>query len=518
MHSEFSLRRFISTLGHLRWVLVPALAVAMVGCGHKQKGETTSVATPPAVKVTKPQIRNIVRTVGQPSFVEAYERTSIYPKLTGFIEKWYVDIGDTVTKGQVLSDLFVPEVDEDYRTKGATVELDKQKIELAEKTVKVAHANVKAADARLVAARAILEQYQAQVDRWESEVKRLKREVQTGVVDRQVHEESENQRRSSIAARDKARADILTAEADLESKQATEKEDEVAVDVAKAALEVAISDWKRMEAWVGYLKLYAPYDGVIVARNANTGDFVLPAAGDPTTDHRAPYLSPDGQSAPVYVVQRTDVVRIFVDIPEQDANFVHTGSKASVMIRAFRDQSIPATVTRTSWALNVKSRTLRAEIDLHNTQMPEVYNDRNGHEVVKNKPGADVQILPGMYAYGKVIIERPRVHALPVSALTHSGEKTYYWSYENGHAVRTEVQTGVSDGEWIEVTNHEIAQADKGAEPWAPINGTEQVIVGDISTLTHGAAVTLDTGVAAPKLQGPKVASDRPLHPKIEQN
>ena len=72
-------------------------------------------------------------------------------------------------------------------------------------------------------------------------------------------------------------------------------------------------------------------------------------------------------------------------------------------------------MTRTSWALNVKSRTLRAEIDLPN-------------------PGS--QLLPGMYAYAKVIIERPDVRALPVAVLTYVGERAYCWTYKDGHAER----------------------------------------------------------------------------------
>ena len=44
-------------------------------------------------------VRHIVRVVGQPSFIESYERTSIYPKLTAYIEKWIVDIGDKVKRG-----------------------------------------------------------------------------------------------------------------------------------------------------------------------------------------------------------------------------------------------------------------------------------------------------------------------------------------------------------------------------------------------------------------------------------
>ena len=489
--------------------------LAAPGCGHEHKTEVKRVSDPPVVRVTKPQVRTIVRIVGQPSFVEAYERTTIYPKLSGYIQKWYVDIGDKVTKDQVLCDLFVPEVEEDCLTKKATVELDRQRVELAKKTVVVADADIRSAEARLKATKAILEQYEAQVVRWASEVKRLDREVKGGVVDPQVLLESENQLRASKAARDAADADILKAAAELESKTATYHEDEVAVAVAEANVEVATSDWKRMEAWVGYLKLYAPFDGVIVARNANTGDFVLPATGDPSTDNHAPHLSPGGNGAPIYVVDRTDVVRIFVDIPEHDANFVRVGTKATVIAKAFRDQPVLGTVTRTSWALNYKSRTLRAEIDLPNTDskipedLPEATREALKHVKL---PNTDSQILPGMYAYGKVVIERPDVMALPVSALTYSGEKTFYWSHVNGKAVRTEVQTGVSDGEWIEVTNrlrspiesnainnvsyHKPTEAQSQLQPelgtneaWVPVDGTEEIIIGDLSILTDGVTV-----------------------------
>jgi multidrug efflux pump subunit AcrA (membrane-fusion protein) len=425
------------------------------------------------VQVINPPVRNIVRAVGQPSFIEAYERSSVFPKLTAYIDKWKVDIGDKVKKGDTLATLFVPELVEDLGTKNATVELDKQKIELALKVVKVAEADVKSAQANLAEAKAILDKYEAMVERWDSEVKRLSNEVTRGVVDPQVLLESTNQLKSSTAAREAAKATILKAEADLLSREAALAKAKVDVDVARADLSVAVSEAKRLEAWVGYLKLPAPFDGVIVARNANTFDFVLPATGDPTAMERAPHLSPDN-AAPIYVVDRTDIVRIFVDIPEQDANYVHVGTKASVLAKAYRDRSIAATVTRTSWALNVKSRTLRAEIDL---------------------PNPKSQLLPGMYAYAKVIIERPGVRTLPVNALTYAGDKTYCWTYENGKAVRTEIQTGVSDGKWIEVTNLAVPPVAKDSEPWAPVNGSEQVILGDLSILMDGSPVEVARAV-----------------------
>ena len=460
------------------WLLA---ALAAPGCSHEAKIDFSTVSKPPVVQVIKPPVRTLVRVVGQPSFIEAFERTSVYPKLTAYIEKWNVDIGDRVKKGDTLATLFVPELVEDYETKKATVELDKQRIELALKMVKVAEAEVKSAEASLSESRAILAKFDAMVERWDSEVKRLKAEVSRGVVDPQVLLESTNQLKSSTAAMEAAKATISKAEAELLSSQATLTKANVAVQVARADLVVAQSEASRLKAWVGYLKLPAPFDGVIVARNANTFDFVLPTTGDPTAMQNAPHVSPGG-AAPIYVVDRTDIVRIFVDIPEQDANYVHVGTKATVLAKGYRDESIPGSVTRTSWALNVKSRTLRAEIDL---------------------PNPKSQLLPGMYAYARVIIERPGVRALPLSALTHTGEKTYCWKHESGKAVRTEIQTGVSDGEWIEVTSFQVASTAKENETWEPVSGSEQVILGDLSALADGASVEVaSTGGRA----GEKVA------------
>jgi HlyD family secretion protein len=196
---------------------------------------------------------------------------------------------------------------------------------------------------------------------------------------------------------------------------------------------------------------------------------------------RSPYQAPGGTAAPIYVVDRIDVVRIFVDIPAEDANYIHIGTKATVLVKDYRDEPIPGNVTRTAWALNVKSRTLRAEIDLPNT-------------------GA--QILPGMYAYAEVIVERPGVRTLPLAALTHHGDQASYWKYEDGKAVQTEIETGISDGQWIEVT-HRRAPASRtapaGKRPWTSIDGSEQVILGDLSILTEGSPVQEGPAIIRPK-------------------
>jgi HlyD family secretion protein len=473
-----------------------AAALAAPGCGHEAANNYTSVGEPQTVRLTKPERRKIVRVVGQPGFIQSYERSSVYPKMNAYIEKWIVDIGDKVKKGDVLANLFVPELVEDHETKRATVVLDRQRIALAKEVVEVAKADVKAAEARLEEAKAELSGSRSEAERWDSEVKRLQGEVDRGVVTPQDLLQSANRWKASLAVRNAAAAAVLKADAELISRRASLTKAEIDVRVAEAALKAAESEEKRLQAWVDYLILPAPYDGIVVARNANTFDFVLPAKGDPSAFSRSPYLSPSGTAAPIYVVDRTDIVRIYVDIPEQDANYVQIGSKATVLIKAYRDQPIAGTVTRTSWALNIRSRTLRAEIDLPN-------------------PGS--QVLPGMYAYGNVIIERPDVWALPISALMHLGDNTilrvgqrsFCWTYKDGRATRIELETGVlgdpgpaSDGQWIEVTNRRVAgagAASSAGEPWTPIDGTEQVILGDLSILTDGSSVNVATGATASK-------------------
>ena len=91
----------------------------------------------------QPERRTIERTVSQPAFVNAFEQTALYPKISGYIKQWSVNIGDTMHKDDLMVDLFVPELQAEYEQKKAEVTRDEVLIEVAKKRVEVAESQCK---------------------------------------------------------------------------------------------------------------------------------------------------------------------------------------------------------------------------------------------------------------------------------------------------------------------------------------------------------------------------------------
>ncbi len=421
-----------------------------------------------AVNVAK---RTIVRQSGQPGYIEAYEQTSIYPKIAGFVDEWKVDIGDTITKNMAIAHLDVPDLVADYEEKKAEVEFDEVRIKVAEQLVTVAEENLKTAGAQIAEAKANLGKNKAEVERWTADYKRISALAKDKAVDANVEDESRKHMQSSIASQQAAEAGITVAEATRAARKADVDKAKVDVDAARARAKVARATEKRLAAMVGYTTIRAPYDGIVVTRNVNTGDFAQPAAGDPSAQRNNP-AAPRVNSNPLYVVARTDKVRIFLDVPEMEANGIRPGSKAHVKIEAVDNMELSTTVTRTSWALNAKSRTLRAEIDIPN-------------------PGG--KILPNMYAYGTVELTRTDVWAIPVQAVFRVGNQDYCYLFDDGKAVQLPVQLGIDDGAWVEVTKKRVGKE------WAPFNGNERILVGELSQLSNGEPVRVEDAPAAKK-------------------
>jgi HlyD family secretion protein len=435
------------------------ILMAGIGCS-KSPPPAKPIDVNPQVSLVKAELRTIIRDIGQPGFIYAYEQTAIYPKVAGYVQKWNVDIGDRIKKDQEIATLYIPELNAELAQKNAQVELDEAQIQVAERMVEVATNYVNVAAAHVDETKANVNKSQASVERWESEVKRLEGLSGQGVVDKQVLDESRKQLKADTAARGAAEATVVAAKAAVLARKADLDKAQADVTAARAKAKVAREDAKRLAALVSYTHITAPYDGVVVVRNVNTFDFVQPGSGDQSVSTVAPGQS--GAHMPLYEVARTDLIRVYVDVPEMDANSVTRGTPARVRVQALRDEDFASAVTRTSWSLRRETRTLRAEIDL---------------------PNPEARLLPGMYAYGKVLVRHDNVRALPMGAVVELGNQNCCFIYDNGKAIQTPVQTGVNDGKWIEVAKK------RAPEGWTNFTGDEEVILGDLSELSDGQKV-----------------------------
>src|SRR6516225_9490124 len=403
--------------------------VLLGGTGCSKTGKEAP-PKPKALEVTvaKPKLAAIRREVRQPGYIEAWEQTAIFPKIAGYVEKWNLDIGDKVEQDKVLAELYVPEMVEEVKQKAAAV---KQ----ANEAFEVAKARVLTAIAWKEEAQAGLQRAQANHRRWQLEYERISK--LTGVIDKQVKEETQNQLESAAAGWKETQKKV-------ESAQAAVTESEAQKNKAQADIAVAEADHRRVAALLSYATIKAPFKGVVTRRNINTGDFVQP----PTA----------GKGEALFVLQSRDVMRIFVEAPETDAAWIEAKkTKASISIQALKGRVFSGVVARTSYALDRAARTLLVEIDLENPKD---------------------ELRPGMYAFATLSAESAQVLTIPVSAVVTQGDvnqgyQTYCYVEKEGKARRTFLEVGPRDKQRIEV----LKKRSQDAKEWADFDRAERIIV-----------------------------------------
>jgi HlyD family secretion protein len=444
---------------HYSWlaacVTVVLLAVAG-GCRQSESDspQTTAQQPPRKVTIVKAERKNIRRQVGQPGVIQAFERTPIVARIPGYVLKWHVDIGDTIHKDALLAELWVPEMVSELKFK-------EEQVQQAKKVLAMTDAQVFTAKAQIKEAMAGLSRAEFNHEYWKGQSARFSTLVGEKVLDKQNQEETLNQFRSATAA-------LAEAKARIESAKAVELEKESARDKAEVDIRAAEADRQRQADLLGYAKLTAPYEGVVTQKNINTKQFVQPATGV--------------QGDVLYVVERTDTVRIFVSVPETDADWVRIGTPATVRVQALQGQEFTGTVTRTAWSLNRVSRTLLTEVDLPNPELP--------------KQGR--RLRPGMYAYATIEAEWRDVLALPASAVVTEGDvnvgyQTFSWMVEDGRVKRTQIEIGARSDQLVEVLKKRALGAKTGDGPrWEAFTGAEEVVQRDLSGLKDGQSVEVN--------------------------
>lgn len=427
-------------------ILMSALAA---GCSGQPRPAAPAgpTATAPAITIVKPEKRTVKRVIEQPGSVHAFEETVLIPKVPGYVRELAndpnkkdrpahdraIDIGSRVAKDQVLAELAVPELDEESKQKEALVRQAEAEVTQAKKAVAAASAGVEAAKASVAETKAALTRAKALFERWQSEASRVARLVTGGVIDTQSRDETLNQFKAAEALRAEAMAKVTSSEAAVTKADADRDKATADVEAAVARLDVAKSERNRVEALRGYLRIKAPFAGIVTRRAVNTGD----------------YVAADGKHG-LFAVARIDPVRIVINVPEADAGMVESGQTVQVALPVSAGSAATGKVVRTSWSLDPGSHTLRTEIDL---------------------PNPNGVLRPGMYVYARLSHELPAGWSIPVAAVGKVNEEPVVYLVENGKAIRVAVQLARGDAQFTQIR----AYKRPGTSEWVEFTGEETI-------------------------------------------
>jgi RND family efflux transporter MFP subunit len=206
-------------------VVLVVLVGGGLAFGWAQRSKAHSRVAPAAgesrqvrVEVIKPGVVESDRAMTLPGTVRALEQTKIYPRVTGYVRRWLVDIGDKVTAGQLLVEIDTPEL-----------------------------------DAQLAQARAQLAQAQAAVKQ---------------VVAQRDYSKSNTQRYESLADQK------LVSKSQVEQTQAQASTDEASVASAQSNVLAQQANVRRLLETQGFSRVVAPFAGRITTRNIERGDLV----------------------------------------------------------------------------------------------------------------------------------------------------------------------------------------------------------------------------------------------------
>ena len=187
----------------------------------------------------------------------------------------------------------------------------------------------------------------------------------------------------------------------------------------RAVVDADMASVQRYQALVSFEKVYAPFDGVITARNTDIGDLIN--SGSST----APRTN-------LFDIVQPGTLRVYVNVPEEYSRGIVPGQTASdIVLAEFPGEKFSGKLVRTSSAINMTTRTLLAEID------------------VDNPKGT---LLTGSYA--EVHLKVPgqgSTFLIPVNTLIFRSQKLQVGVVRDGKVVLAEVTPGHDFGAEIEV-------------------------------------------------------------------
>ena len=280
--------------------------VTAAGASNADKALTVTIAT-----VESREVRRMVEAVGS---LFAYDEVTISPEVDGRAEKVLVDVGDHVTKGQVLVQILPLEYELAVAQQQALLDQARAKLGLAAGQQELGDPTQAAAVKKAAADLANAGQ----------KYRRTTELVQEGVVSRQAFDEDEANYNAAKAAYDLALQDVT-------NMQAAVKQDQAALDLARKKLRDT--------------SIRAPFDGFIKERGVTVGQY-LKAQATPT---------------PAMGIVNIDPMRVRLKVPEKMAAWVLVGQPVQVTVEAFPDRTFSGKVWRINPSVDATTRTFDVE-------------------------------------------------------------------------------------------------------------------------------------------------------------
>ena len=374
-----------SRWGAFAWSALIVAAVAALGyfiysgitarvAASAKLAQTTEAAAVPTVRVVHPKTDAPTQELVLPGNTQAFTDSPIYARTSGYLKRWYYDIGAQVKQGDLLAEIETPEVDQQLQQARAQLETAQANLGLAETTA----------------------------ERWKNLLK-------TNSVSKQETDQAV-------------------------SNQAAQK----------ATVDSNAANVRRLEQLQSFEKVYAPFDGVITARNTDVGALI--DAG-----------SAGGQSKELFHLAAIHMLRVFVPVPETYSRAAVPGSNVSLTLDEFPGRTFHGVLARNSNSIDPAARTLLVEVD------------------VQNPTG---ELKPGAYVSVHFKLPDPiRSVTIPSNTLLFRSEGLRVGVVRDGHAELTPVKIGRDYGAQVEVLS--------GLRP------SDSVILDPADSLTSGTPVRL---------------------------
>lgn len=318
----------------------------------------------PAAVVTQAPRETVVTL---PGTMQPITEAPVLARADGYIKRRNVDIGDRVAAGQVLAEIEAPELDQQVKQAAAALDQARSALEQANANLTQGLANRELARVSAV--------------RYGNLQKR-------GIVSRQENDTYQAQYQASDAAVESLRKAVAGAEN--------------SVSAAQASL-------ARLKEMFSYLKVRAPFAGVVTLRNVDQGTLVMTG------------------NTLLFRVAQTGVLRMFINVPQVNASQVRVGQATELSLSERPGRTFTAKIVRSSGSLDPATRTMLVEVQVPNPVgdlMPGMYANVTLHAARENPPlliPSEALVARAQGTTAAVVDRAGKVHFTPIQVGRDSG-------------------------------------------------------------------------------------------------